>query len=89
MTNDECVVVTHKLCSFHKLGNKFHGNAADVQILLRSLANSITDPNGVCKLMDCSVMVFVEEFSIFSTFLSFCWCLVVLNVHHYHPLTLN
>jgi hypothetical protein len=29
------------------------------------LANSITDHNSVCELMDCSAMVFVEEFSIF------------------------
>jgi hypothetical protein len=32
------------------------------------LANSITDPNGVCELMDCSATVFVDEFSNFSTF---------------------
>jgi hypothetical protein len=29
------------------------------------LANSITDPNGVCKLMDCSATVFMNEFSNF------------------------
>jgi hypothetical protein len=33
--------------------------------LLRSPDNSITDPSGVCKLMDCSAMVFVDDFSKF------------------------
>jgi hypothetical protein len=50
-------------------GNRLRGNAAHVQILCSDLrANSITDPNGVCELMDCSAIVFVDEFSIFSTF---------------------
>jgi hypothetical protein len=31
--------------------------------LLDLLANSITDPNGVSELMDCSATVFVDEFS--------------------------
>jgi hypothetical protein len=36
---------------------------------------SITDPSGVCKLMDCSMTVFVDEFSnFFQHFLSFCLC---------------
>jgi hypothetical protein len=43
---------------------------------------SKTDPNGVCELMDCSATVFIDEFSIFSTFMSFFWCLVSLNVRH-------
>jgi hypothetical protein len=29
---------------------------------------SITDPNGVCGLMDCAVTVFVDEFGFFPTF---------------------
>jgi hypothetical protein len=29
------------------------------------LANSITDPNGVCELMDCSTTIFVDEFQNF------------------------
>jgi hypothetical protein len=29
------------------------------------MVNSITDPNGDCKLMDCSVTIFVYEFSHF------------------------
>jgi hypothetical protein len=32
------------------------------------LANSITDLNGVCELMDCSATVFVDEFSNFIKF---------------------
>jgi hypothetical protein len=32
---------------------------------VKNLANSIIDPNGVCELMDCSAMVFVDEFSNF------------------------
>jgi hypothetical protein len=40
-----------------------------VQIFYEDLlANCITDTNGVCKLMDCSAMVFTDEFSNFSTF---------------------
>jgi hypothetical protein len=39
------------------------------------LANSITDLNGVCELMDCSATVFTDEFSNFITFY------VVLLVH--------
>jgi hypothetical protein len=31
-------------------------------LLTITLANSITDPNGVCELMDCSAAVFVDEF---------------------------
>jgi hypothetical protein len=29
------------------------------------LGHSITDPTGICKLMDCLVMVFMDEFSNF------------------------
>jgi hypothetical protein len=32
------------------------------------LANSVIDPNDVCELTDSSATVFVDEFSIFSTF---------------------
>jgi hypothetical protein len=40
-----------------------------MQILCSDLlANSITDPNGVCELKDSSTMVFMDEFSNFSTF---------------------
>jgi hypothetical protein len=47
------------------------------------LANSITDPSGVCELMDCLATVFVDEFSnFFQHFVSFCWCLVTLIIHH-------
>jgi hypothetical protein len=47
-------------------GNKFLGNEAH---FVKILANSTRDPNGVCKLMDCSTTVFVDEFSnFFSTF---------------------
>jgi hypothetical protein len=47
------------------------------------------DPNGVCKLLDHLATVLIDEFSnFFQHFLSFCWCLVALNVRH-HQLTLN
>jgi hypothetical protein len=53
-----------KICQ--ESGNKLRSNAVHVQIFCQDLlANSITDPNGVCGLMDCSVMVFVDEFSNF------------------------
>jgi hypothetical protein len=41
-----------------------------VQIICQDLlANSLTDPNGVCKLMDCLTTLFVDEFpNFFSTF---------------------
>jgi hypothetical protein len=35
-----------------------------------SWQNSITDPNGACKLMDCSAPVFMDEFS--NVFNKFC-----------------
>jgi hypothetical protein len=48
-----------------------------------------TDPNSVCELMDCLATVFMDKFSkFFQHFLSFCWCLVTLNVRHLQ-LTLN
>jgi hypothetical protein len=59
-------------------GNKLHGNAEHVEIF----ANSITDTNSICGLMDCSATDFVDEFSNFLHFQSFCWCLVALNVRH-------
>jgi hypothetical protein len=50
-------------------GNKLRGNAGHVQIFCYDLlANSITDPNGVCELRDCSATVFLDECRIFSTF---------------------
>jgi hypothetical protein len=59
-------VVSHKLCGFQ--GRVGRHNAVRVQIFCQSLlVNSITDSNGTCKLMDCSVTVFVDEISNFFT----------------------
>jgi hypothetical protein len=69
MGNDNHVV-SHKLCGFQgHVGGRIVvikeqcGTCSD--FLLRSPANSITDPNGVCSRMDCSVTVFMDEFSNF------------------------
>jgi hypothetical protein len=54
-------------------GNKLHGSAAHVQIFCQDLlANSKTDPSGVCELMDCSATVIVNEFlNFFNIFCQF------------------
>jgi hypothetical protein len=74
MGNDNHVVVSHKLCGFQgRMGGRVvmmkEQCGACSNFLLRSPANSITEPSGVCKLMDCSVTDFMDEFSnIFNIF---------------------
>jgi hypothetical protein len=48
-----------------ELGNKVRGNAAHIQIFWQTPLN---DSNGVYELTDFLAMVFVNEFSNFSTF---------------------
>jgi hypothetical protein len=64
--------------------NKLYSNVAHVQIFCQDLlANSITDPNGVCKLMDYLATVFMDKISRFlSTFYVIFWSLVALDVCH-------
>jgi hypothetical protein len=63
---DNHVVVSHKLCGFqgrvggHVVMKEQCGTCSN--LLLDLLANSITDPSGVCELMDCSATVFVDDF---------------------------
>jgi hypothetical protein len=63
MGNDSLIAASHKLCSFVKTGSKIlRGNEAHIHIFCYYLlANCITDPSSVCKLMDCSATVFVDE----------------------------
>jgi hypothetical protein len=54
--------------------SRWRSNTAHVQICCYYLlANLITDPNGICELMDSSATVFVEEFSNFFSKLIFNW----------------
>jgi hypothetical protein len=67
MGNDNHVVVSHRLCGFQeRVGGRVvmmkEQCGACSDFLLRSPANSITDPNGGCELMDCLAMAFVHEF---------------------------
>jgi hypothetical protein len=72
MGNDNHVVVSHKLCGFQgRVGRRvvvIEQCGACSTFLLRSPGKLNNDPNGVCELMDCSVTIFVDEFSIFATF---------------------
>jgi hypothetical protein len=69
MGNHNHAVVSHKLCGFQgHVGGRVvmkEQCSACSDFLLRLLANSITEPNDVCELMDCSVTVFMDEFSNF------------------------
>jgi hypothetical protein len=69
MGNDNQVVASHKLCGFQgRVGGRvvvMEQCSACSDFLYDLLANSLTDPNGVCELMDCSATVFVDEFSNF------------------------
>jgi hypothetical protein len=59
--NNNHVVVSYK-------PGGFRGHVGERVVMIKEqdlLANSITDTNGVCKLVDCSAMVFVDEFSNF------------------------
>jgi hypothetical protein len=81
MGSDNHVVVSHKLWFSGTIGQAmqcmFKLSVKDL------LANSITDPSSVCEAIDCSSMVFVDEFSnFFNILLSIWWCLVALNVRH-------
>jgi hypothetical protein len=67
MGNNNHVVVSHTLCGFQ-------GHVGGHVVVMKEqcgscskdlLANPITDPNCVCKLMDSSAMVFVDAFSNF------------------------
>jgi hypothetical protein len=61
----------------------WRSNAAHVQVFCSDLlANSITNPNGVCGLMDCSATVFVDEYSNFFNIFCRYWCLVAWNICH-------
>jgi hypothetical protein len=67
--------------AFDRLSKSWGTNFAAMQRMFKFsvedlLANSISDPNVVCELMDCSVTVFVDEFS--DSFNIFC-CLLVLG----------
>jgi hypothetical protein len=53
------------LIIYQESGNKLRGNAVHVQFFCYDLANSVTDPSGVCELMDCSAVVFMDELSNF------------------------
>jgi hypothetical protein len=51
------------LITCQECGNKRRSSAAHVPVFSEDiLANSISDPNGVCELMDHLVMAFVGEF---------------------------
>jgi hypothetical protein len=70
MGNDNHVVVSHKLCGFQgSVGGRVdmmkEQCVACSTFLLRSPVNLHNDPNDVCELMDCSTMVFANEFSKF------------------------
>jgi hypothetical protein len=66
MGNDNHVG-SHRFCGFqgnvggHIVMMKEQCSACS-NVLLKFPANSITDPSGVCKLMDCLAIVIVDEF---------------------------
>jgi hypothetical protein len=70
MGSDNHVVVSQKLCGFQgRVGGctvMMEQCGACSNFLLSLLANSVSDPNGVCEVMDCLTMVFVDEFLNFS-----------------------
>jgi hypothetical protein len=59
-------VVGHKLCGFQwSVGGRVVMKEPVVVAPKFRSFSSITDPNGDCEQMDCSVTVFVDEFSNF------------------------
>jgi hypothetical protein len=64
MGNYNHFVVSQKLCGFQGYvgGCVVVMEAVVVAPKVQSLS-SITDPNGVCKLMDCLAVVLMDEFS--------------------------
>jgi hypothetical protein len=85
MGNDNHVVVSHKLCGFQGHVGRHDVMMKEPVVVVPKFRSfsSITDPSGVCELMDCSAAVLVDEFSnFFNIFLSFCWCLFTLNMRH-------
>jgi hypothetical protein len=76
MGNNNLVVVIHKLCGFQgRVGGRIvmmepvvvapKFRSFPSHISSQAFQNFITDPSGVCKFMDSSLMVFMYEFSNF------------------------
>jgi hypothetical protein len=55
-------------------------SAVHVQMFYYDLANAITESIGDRELTDCSVMVFMNEFTNYSSIFSFFQYLVALNI---------
>jgi hypothetical protein len=82
------LLLSQTLIICQESGNNLDANRTHVRILVHILwqyllVNIVTDPNGVCELMDYSVSVFVDEFSFFyQNFIFFYLCFSALNVLH-------